>query len=270
MNSIKSLFSISVLCVVLITGSDHLLSAQELVAEEDAYIEAGQEDGDDEAYAGPFSNGFSINDSIRNRSYHERSINVAEWQKLSRDPRYVYKKKNVTGPEKEDSGSSWAGRFISAVFEFLFSPIGKTLLWMLLAALVMWVVWRIFKNNGIYIFARGAGKVKAPDDHEHSDHFVPTSWETVIARAEESEDYRLALRHAFRHIVHKMQEQQILKSDNAQSNGQYLNALRNSVFFDDFRSLLRHYEYVWYGHYELGAASYRSVKRIYLEIRSKL
>lgn len=271
MNSIKSIFFRSLLFIAGTLGTSHLLSAQNgAVSEEtyNVYVDEVDEDEYEEEYAGPFSKGFSINDSIKDRSYYQRSVTVADWQELAGSQEYVYQKEQVRVSKADDA--SWLAQLIASFFEFLFSPVGKTLLWTLLAVIIIWIGWRVTRNKGTYIFARGAGKIKLSPQKEQADDFVPISWESVIAQAEANEDYRLALRYAFRHVVHKMREKQVLELSDTRSNSQYLNALRSSVFFDDFRSLLRHYEYVWYGHYELSAASYKSVKQIYLDIRSKL
>ncbi len=232
--------------------------------EEEVYAE------DEEVYTGPFYNGFSINDTLKNLEFQQRNIDAADWKQLSEKPEYVYKKKINKEIKPKSNSSSWLADFFSKIIEFLFSPTGKVLMWLVLGLLVFWIVWTAFKNRGIYIFGRGESKIKKSEQDELADDFVPISWEAVIAQAEANEDYRLATRHAYRHIVHQMQEQKMLHLNTSQSNHQYLRALKDSVYFDDFKTLLKHYEYVWYGHYELGAASYQSVKVFYENLKAKL
>lgn len=240
-----------------------------------AYVEEGNyadEDKEDyeEEYNGPFYDGFSLNDTIQNHAFQERKISDEDWKKISDKSEYVYKKKEIKQKTVKDTEPNWLMQIFYAIISFLFSTAGKILMWLLLAALIIWILVAVFKNQGIYFFARGRGKIETPVMDELSDDFVPESWEDVIAKAEANQDYRLAIRHAYRHIVHQMQDKNILKLNNAQSNHQYLNALRDTAYFDDFKTLLKHYEYVWYGHYELGATSYQSVKVFYEQLKAKL
>lgn len=227
---------------------------------------------EDEEVSGPFYNGFSFNDSLDKKVFNKRSIREADWNEISRNPEFQYEKEieKVKKPEVNNE-SSWLADFFIWFFDFLVSDIGKIILWVIVAAILCWLIFLIFKRRGIYLFARSGKKIKkAAAVDETGDDFIPESWSSVILQAEANGNYRLAVRHSFRHIVHLMQTAKIISSERALANHQILSLLRQSNYHADFRQLLRHYEYIWYGDFEVQAQGYQHIKSIYTKLSSQL
>ncbi len=241
------------------------------VADSDADYEYDEE----ETVSGPFYNGFSFNDTLEQKDFKKRTLREAEWNEIRRDPAYQYEKEVKEEVQPKAEGDNWFSKFvvglITAVATFLVSDIGKIILWTIVAAILCWLIFLIFKRRGIYLFARSAKKIKkVARTDEAADDFVPESWSSVIQQAEASGNYRLAVRHSFRHIVHLMQEAKIISLQKALANHQILALLRQTSYHADFRQLLRHYEYIWYGHFEVQAKAYQHIKSIYTKLSSQL
>ncbi len=248
--------------------------ATEVYSEDPEAIAPGEEYDyeEDEEVSGPFYNGFSFNDSLDKKVFDKRSIREADWHEISRNPEFQYEKEieKVKKPEVNNE-SSWLAELIAGFFDFLVSDIGKIILWVIVAAILCWLIFLIFKRRGIYFFARSGKKIKkAVVADETGDDFIPESWSSVIRQAEDNGNYRLAVRHSFRHIVHLMQTAKIISSERALANHQILSLLRQSNYHADFRQLLRHYEYIWYGDFEVQAQGYQHIKSIYTKLSSQL
>lgn len=243
---------------------------------EDPEVMAADENYDyeeeDEGVPGPFYSGFSFNDSLDKKVFDKRSIREADWNELSRDPGFQYEKEIAQAKKQEVSNeSNWLAEFFIWLFNFLVSGVGKVILWTIVAAILCWMIFLIFKRRGVYLFARSGKKIKnVQTADETGDDFVPESWESVIRQAEANGNYRLAVRHSFRHIVHLMQAAKIISSERALGNHQILSMLRQSSYHADFRQLLRHYEYIWYGEFEVEAPGYQHIKSIYTQLSSQL
>lgn len=242
---------------------------------EDPDAIAPEEHYDDEEYSGPFYNGFSFNDTLDKKGFAKRSIPEADWNEISRNPEFQYEKEVEKEKKPEQEGDNWFGRFIErlimALATFLVSDIGKIILWTIVAIVLCWLIFLVFKRRGIYLFARSGKKIKKTDTaDETGDDFIPESWTSVIQQAEANGNYRLAVRHSFRHIVHLMQEAKIISPQRALANHQILALLRQTNYHADFRQLLRHYEYIWYGDFEVGAQGYQRIKSIYTQLSSQL
>ena len=245
------------------------------VYSEDPDAIAPEEDYDyeeDEEVTGPFYNGFSFNDSLDKKVFDKRSIREADWNEISSNPEYQYEKEVEKVKKQEPvNESNWLTDFFIWFFNFLVSDIGKVILWVIVAAILCWLIFLIFKRRGIYLFARSAKKItKSQATDETGDDFIPESWSSVIRQAEANGNYRLAVRHSFRHIVHLMQTAKIISSERALANHQILSLLRQSSYHADFRQLLRHYEYIWYGDFEVQAQGYQHIKSIYTKLSSQL
>ncbi len=251
--------------------------ATEVYAEDPEAIapEADYDYEEEDEVSGPFYGGFSFNDSLDKAVFYKRSIREADWNELSRNPEFQYEKEIEKEKKPEQEGDNWFSRFIvkliTALATFLVSDIGKIILWTIVAAILCWLIFLIFKRRGIYLFARSGKKIKKTTaTDEAADDFVPESWSSVIQQAEANGNYRLAVRHSFRHIVHLMQEAKIISSQRALANHQILALLRQTNYHAGFRQLLRHYEYIWYGDFEVQAQGYQHIKSIYTQLSSQL
>ncbi|RYE00274.1 MAG: DUF4129 domain-containing protein [Sphingobacteriales bacterium] len=233
-------------------------------------------DEEDEEVSGPFYSGFSFNDTLDKKDFDKKAIRESDWNEISRNPEFQYEKETekVKKPE-QDTGSNWFRKFIEwliqALSVFLVSGFGKIILWGIVALILCWLIFLIFKRRGIHLFARSGKKIKKIDTaDETGDDFIPESWQSVIQQAEANGNYRLAVRHSFRHIVHLMQEAKIISSERALANHQILSLLRQSNYHADFRQLLRHYEYIWYGDFAVQEQGYQRIKSIYTKLSSQL
>lgn len=229
----------------------------------------------DEEISGPFYDGFSFNDSLNKEGFDKRSIGDADWKTISSNPEFQYRKETEKVTQKEqDTESSWLTElyewFIGVFLAFLLSGPGKIILWLIVAAILIWLIFLAFKRRGIHLFARSGKKIKVAATDETGDDFIPESWAVVILQAEANGNYRLAVRHSFRHIVHLMQQERIIPAERSLSNHQILALLRQSSYYADFRQLLRHYEYIWYGGFEVEEPAYQHIKSIYTKLSGQL
>lgn len=225
--------------------------------------------------SGPFYSGFSFNDSLDKKVFDKRSVPEADWNEISRNPEFQYQKEAEKEKKPETDDNNWFQKFmewfIAGLATFLVSDIGKIILWTIVAVILCWLIFLVFKRRGIHLFARSGKKIKKADmPDETGDDFIPESWTSVIRQAEANGNYRLAVRHSFRHIVHLMQEAKIISPQRALANHQILSLLRQTNYHADFRQLLRHYEYIWYGDFKVEAQRYQRIKSIYTQLSSQL
>lgn len=232
-------------------------------------------DAYEEEISGPFYDGFSFNDSLDKEVFDKRSIGDADWKTISSNPEFQYRKETEKATRQEqDTEGNWLTKlynwFIGVFLAFLLSGSGKIILWLIVAAILFWLIFLAFKRRGIHLFARSGKKIKVAATDETRDDFIPESWAAVILQAEANGNYRLAVRHSFRHIVHLMQQERIIPAERALSNHQILALLRQSSYYAGFRQLLRHYEYIWYGGFEVEDPAYKQIKSIYTQLSGQL
>lgn len=86
------------------------------------------------------------------------------------------------------------------------------------------------------------------------------SYEKEIHRAEQEKDYRLATRLRFLQLLKEMSNQNIIQYLDERTNLDYLMQLHKTAWYDDFFRLTRHFEYTWYGLFEVGPEQYARIK----------
>lgn len=239
-------------------------SSYEVVYDEDGYTEQDYEDYD--FY-------FSVEDSAATVDPQTRRLTASEWAKLRSDPELKYKKETKVpeaAPPQTNSGSNAWFDFIEGLFEFFGGTAGKVILWLIVGLVVSFVIYQVVENNGLNIFARKDRKIASGSGDEMADDFIPESWEAIIHRAEQDGNYRLAIRHSYRHVLLLMHEKGLLDYSPAQSNYAYVTMLRDKPVYTDFVRLLRHYEFAWYGGFEINAAAYGPISAIYRDLKQKI
>ncbi|PSK92687.1 DUF4129 domain-containing protein [Taibaiella chishuiensis] len=201
--------------------------------------------------------------------FRERAIDAAQWQKLSADDvfRYTDDQPEVKPAQQEED--SWFIRMLGSIFEFFRSAAGKALIWIVIAAFLLFLVFRIFKLNGNVLFARKDKKLQQHQD-ETADDYVPENWEQSIAEAAQAGNYRLAVRHGYRYLLHLMHEQGKIRFETAKTNYQYAYELSGSRWHQPFMQLTRQYEYAWYGGFDIGQEQYETYYRLLTETRRSL
>ncbi|MNE79440.1 hypothetical protein D3C80_1759250 [compost metagenome] len=129
------------------------------------------------------------------------------------------------------------------------------------------------RHNGLPIFGRKDKKVSNLQQDELADDFIPESWEDIIRKAEQIPDYRLAVRHSYRHVLLLLHERGLIAYSPSGSNYQYVSVLRQSGHTELhvlLTQLLRHYEYAWYGGFTVDAVHYQSIQSIYQQLKQKI
>jgi len=232
---------------------------------EDEYITDETETYEQE----PFT--FSYNDSIEPVGPQPRAVSDAAWTKMTADSAFRYRMPEQEKPV-EIKESLWA-KMLEAIFEFFAGPFGTFLLWMVIAAVVILLIWRIVQHNGLHIFGRKNTKLGGQQQDEMADDFIPESWEDIIHKAEQVPDYRLAVRHSYRHILLLLHERGLITYSPSGSNYEYASVLwrqGNQELYTLFTQLLRHYEYAWYGGFAVEGVHYQSISNVYKQLKQKI
>lgn len=200
-------------------------------------------------------------------SQKARSVPATQWQKLTRDKAFQYEEE----PEEKEpaSNSAWLN-FFMAIFEFLTSTGGKILLAIIVAILVIWIVVRIFQLKGNIFFAKKDKKLGNGIVDELSDQYIPDNWEQAIQNAVNSGNYRLAVRHGYRYLLHLLQEKELIHFQTAKTNYQYAYELSGTRLHKPFLQLTRNYEYAWYGGFDIDRERFESYYHVITGIKNEL
>lgn len=138
---------------------------------------------------------------------------------------------------KKNSGSS----FLSNLFN---SGILQVLMWILAAALVLFIVYKLFLSEGV--FGRRSAKAAINVETDDDDTRLAKDYEELLRKAYGEGNWRFAMRFLFLKTLQKLNENEMIHYAVDKTNSAYVKEL-TAARKGDFTSLALYYEYVWYG-----------------------
>lgn len=130
---------------------------------------------------------------------------------------------------------SWIGRLFSSIIGYLALAV--------LIGLLIWVVMRNVDMKG-QPAQDPAPSVRFVDEED----LEKMDFEKVLQLALGAEDYRLGIRYSFLRSLQYLQLKKLIDWNKEKTNYQFLNELPEE-YRSEFKSMVRIYEYVWYGEF---------------------
>ncbi|MEO6731068.1 MAG: hypothetical protein ABIN01_07610 [Ferruginibacter sp.] len=175
---------------------------------------------------------------------------------------YAYQKtmKQKRVPEKNEL--SWLERF------FL-SPITKYFFWGLAAFFVSFILYKLFFTQGFFqlSYAKLSNAVLTDEKDELPNN---ADYEKLIARAAGNSNYRMAVRYHYLQSLQKLSLKGAIKLTADKTNYEYLNELSGKSYKKAFASLTLHYEYVWYGEFQIDKDLYNTIQNKFRQFNSEV
>ena len=143
----------------------------------------------------------------------------------------------------------------------------KLLLWVLVIGGVLYLIFRLFLSEK-GLFAASARKKQLLQHEEEV-----TDEDTLTARIREAEkagQFRLAVRYSFLLALHTIAGKGWLHLSPDKTNYQYLRELSNQSIRNDFARITLHYEYAWYGNFEVDKPIYETIQKEFQQFQLKL
>jgi len=163
--------------------------------------------------------------------------------------------KEFNDNEKDFTQQAWFGRLLWCIIIGIF-----------LAGLIYFLV-----QNKISLFSKEsrAAASESFDAGENGDIFrIP--YTELLRKAEKEENYRSAVRLLYLQTLKLLSEAGLIQYQPDHTNLQYVQQLHNSTLYDNFSTVTRHYEFVWYGQFEITKGLYDKVKNDFFRLQNKV
>lgn len=137
----------------------------------------------------------------------------------------------------------------------------QTLLWIIIVAGFVGAIIFYLVDSNVGLFR----KKKVPltqgteENGELPEDIFAINYQKEIDRAVAAGNYRLATRLMFLRLLRKLSERQLISYKHDKTNLDYLMELSSKTWYPVFFRLTRHFEYSWYGHFEVGEEAYRII-----------
>lgn len=134
---------------------------------------------------------------------------------------------------------------------------------------VMLLVVYLGQNNAL-VFRRSRQVAAAQNEDDLEKDIFSIPYDREISKAEQEGNYRMAIRLRFLRLLKTMSDRQIIRYLQERTNLDYLMQLHGTDWYRTFFPLVRHFEYSWYGKFEVNAEQYARVRADFDEIQKSL
>ncbi len=135
--------------------------------------------------------------------------------------------------------------------------------WLFYGALVMavlYLVYILFNEGGAGLFTSNKNKKINNYDEITAENIENADINTLIKNAENSNDYRLAIRYYYLLVLKNLSLKNYIKFGDDKTNAEYLIEISSQPFRSKFEYTSYLYNYIWYGEFSLNFEQYNKAK----------
>lgn len=144
----------------------------------------------------------------------------------------------------------------------------KGLMWMLAITFILFVLYQLLQNKGL--FKGNTRKLKVAElAKSEQETLFEIDIDQLLKKAEQQADYRLATRFQYIKTLQLMNDKQLIEFAADKSNRQYVYELpeqRRSEFF----TLILNYEYIWFGNTSIDHELYKKITTLHSIFNSRM
>ena len=166
------------------------------------------------------------------------------------DPSYWVREK----PRETEGFGSFLDRFFR-------NGAAKYLLYLLLAGLLLFALYKIIAGNNLHLFYRTPRKLAAGGDSQDGTDLDEKDLEKKIEESLRSGDHRMAVRYLFLKALRSLGEKRLIQYHPQATNQEYIGQMTSHPQGKDFLFLANAYEYIWYGDFSLNTEQYGRVEK---------
>lgn len=176
--------------------------------------------------------------------------------KRSNQPRRNIKNGDQRIREEESAPPSTAEKKFSS------PPWLRSLMWIIIiggfAGALAWYL----ANNNVVLFRKKAKKLAdETEEGELPENIFAINYQQEIDRAAAQGNYRLAIRLMYLRVLRNLAERNLIQYKQDKTNFDYLMQLQPTALYKDFFRITRHYEYSWYGEFNVSQAAYTIIRQ---------
>lgn len=161
--------------------------------------------------------------------------------------------------------------FLKWLTKTLSGTTARFVIWcILIGGMVFFFVFYLV-NNEIGIFAPAKKKrVEIRNTNGLSDNIFEINFETALAGSIATKDYRLSIRLLFLRLLKTMKERKVIEYSIDKTNFDYLFQLNGTDYFNGFSTLIKSYEYSWYGEFAISEQQYTLIEKNFSQFQQQI
>lgn len=135
----------------------------------------------------------------------------------------------------------------------------RTALWAVIIGILLFALVYFISINKLSLFAKKDIVHKQTED-ETAVNIFETEFDEMLAKARAEGNFRLMTRILYLQTLRLLSDKNIIRYSPTYTNLTYIDQLRSTDYYQDFFTITRHYEYVWYGKFDLPKEAYEKIE----------
>lgn len=133
----------------------------------------------------------------------------------------------------------------------------QVLLWGIIIAALLFVLYRVFlSDKGLFTSPTKNKSIEIEEEQLTDDAYL----DHQLKQAAQEQNYRLAIRYLYLQTLNRLSQRNWLHLSPDKTNYQYVRELAKPQLRNGFSRITLHYEYAWYGDFDIDAMLYQQVK----------
>ncbi len=167
------------------------------------------------------------------------------------DPDFDYGNRPVPAQSLWDRFLAWLNTIIGrAIYMGTTTPIGKILIYVLIGAIIIYALLKLFKVDiRKAFFSTSDSGVLAHEIHHENIHQM--DFEHLIKEAINKNEFKQAIRLIYLFALKHLADQHMIQWQPGKTNHDYLEELKEEKIKNGFSSLSFYFEYAWYGDFTI-------------------
>jgi hypothetical protein len=149
-------------------------------------------------------------------------------------------------------------------------PWFNLLIWVIIIGIFGAAIIYFLAQNKISIFSKTSEATASEEESEEHEDIFRISYSKHIQNAEKEKNYRVAIRLMFLQTLKSMSEAGIIHYQPDLTDLDYLQQLSQSKYYNEFFNVMRSYEYVWYGKFDISTERYATVKNDFIKLQNRI
>ncbi len=196
--------------------------------------------------------------------YKERNISDSALKKMQQDDDFWYANAVFNKEKKKEKNQ---GAYV---------PLGQrtwfqTLIWIIIVGGFVTFLIMYLAGTEVGLFRKKSVPVNSKEEEEEMpEDIFAINYQKEIDKAAAQGNYRLAVRLMFLRLLKHMSEKNVINYKQDKTNLDYLMHLYSTRYYHDFFRITRHYEYSWYGKFEVSSDAYHQISKEMLQFENQL
>lgn len=146
----------------------------------------------------------------------------------------------------------------------------RNLMWLIIClAFGAVLIWFLATSN-VRLFRKPPETIENFTDTITAENIFSIDYEKEIEKASRQGAFRLATRLHYLQLLSIMASRELIRYKQDATNSDYLFQLAGTTYYKPFFVLTRHFEYIWYGQFEVSAPLYAAVQNDFVSFKKEL